>query len=282
MTTNLNPQAEQMADESMVRNLAAQAEAIWPQEWPLFARYPLPSSPRILDAGCGTGEITRRLAAVFPRAEILGVDVIGAHLKRARDAASEAGLDRRVHFEEQSVYALDLPDDAFDLIVCRHVLHAIPQTREVLEELRRVLRPGGWIHLLVEDYGMIHFEPRELDSDAFWQVAPVKFGAATGTDLHVGRRTPRLLRELGFTRLTVDYAVVDTVRVPRATFAAIWQAWRDGYADAIAATTPFSRDEVLAHFDDMLATIRDPNGFGAWISPIVAGQLPSDCAVSSA
>jgi hypothetical protein len=32
MSENLNPQYEQMADESMVRNLAAQAEAIWPQE----------------------------------------------------------------------------------------------------------------------------------------------------------------------------------------------------------------------------------------------------------
>jgi hypothetical protein len=38
---DLNPQAKEMADESMVRNLAAQAEAIWPQEKPLFDRYRL-------------------------------------------------------------------------------------------------------------------------------------------------------------------------------------------------------------------------------------------------
>ena len=60
--TDLNPQAKQMADESMVRNLAAQAQAIWPQEAPLFRRYTLPASPRILDAGCGTGEGASRLA----------------------------------------------------------------------------------------------------------------------------------------------------------------------------------------------------------------------------
>ena len=41
--TDLNPQGRQMADESMVRNLAAQAEAIRPQEAPLFARYRLPA-----------------------------------------------------------------------------------------------------------------------------------------------------------------------------------------------------------------------------------------------
>src|SRR5262249_4622315 len=86
MTSNdrLNPQAREMADESMVRTLAAQAEAIWPQEAPLFARYQLPSAARILDGGCGTGEITSRLAALFPAAQLLGVDIIDEHLERAR------------------------------------------------------------------------------------------------------------------------------------------------------------------------------------------------------
>ena len=68
--------------------------------------------------------------------------------------------------------------------------------------------------------------------------------------------------------------IVDTVRVPRETFAAIWESWRDGFADAFAEHTPISRDEFLAHFEDMLATIRDPDGFGVWMSPIVSGQLP--------
>src|SRR5678815_5917732 len=53
---DLNPQAAQMADESMVRTLAAQAQAIWPQEAPLLLRYRLPQEPAVLDAGCGTGE----------------------------------------------------------------------------------------------------------------------------------------------------------------------------------------------------------------------------------
>ena len=42
VTDDLNPQAKEMADESMVRNLAAQADAIWPQEQLLFDRYQLP------------------------------------------------------------------------------------------------------------------------------------------------------------------------------------------------------------------------------------------------
>ena len=65
MSDPLNPQAREMEDESMVRNLAAQADAIWPQEQPLFARYGLPAEAQILDAGCGTGEISMRLAGMF-------------------------------------------------------------------------------------------------------------------------------------------------------------------------------------------------------------------------
>jgi trans-aconitate methyltransferase len=38
----------------------------------------------VLDAGCGTGEITSRLAAHYPRASVLGVDVLDAHLELAR------------------------------------------------------------------------------------------------------------------------------------------------------------------------------------------------------
>ena len=76
MTDDLNPQAKEMADKSMVRNLAAQAEAIWPQEQPLFGRYGVPTEADILDAGCGTGEISVRLARMFDHARLLGVDVI--------------------------------------------------------------------------------------------------------------------------------------------------------------------------------------------------------------
>src|SRR5437868_2879869 len=84
MAENLNPQFEQMADESMVRNLVAQAIAIWPQERPLFLREPLQSGARILDAGCGTGEISSRLAELFPEATVDAVDIIDSHLDLAR------------------------------------------------------------------------------------------------------------------------------------------------------------------------------------------------------
>ena len=73
-----------MADESMVRNLAAQASAIWPQEEPLLARYALRADARIADIGCGSGEFTARLAALFPGAHIVGIDILEGSIAYAR------------------------------------------------------------------------------------------------------------------------------------------------------------------------------------------------------
>ena len=272
MDDELNPQAKEMADESMVRNLTAQAEAIWPQERLLFDRYRLSGEAKILDAGCGTGEISLRLGEMFPRSRILGVDVIDDHLERAR--ARCAGLDGRARFENRSIFDLELPAAAFDLVVCRHVLQAIPHAERAIAELIRVARSGGWIHLIAEDYSMMQFEPRRLDPDDFWSVGPRQFGERIGTDLRIGRKAYGILRRLGLLDITVDYVVVDPLRVPRETFAAIWAAWRDGYADIVAANTSMTHDVFVAQFDDMIATLRDPFGYGVWHVPVVAGRVP--------
>lgn len=272
METNLNPQARQMADESMVRNLAAQAQAIWPQEVSLFRRYAVAEEARILDAGCGTGEISSRLAELYPRSGVVGVDVLEGHLELARDRYRH--LAPRLRFENRSVFGLGFPGGSFDLTVCRHVLQSIPRPDDVLAELVRVTRSGGFLHLVAEDYGMLHFQRRRLDPDEFWWEAPRKFGEAIGTDHFIGRNAHAILRRLGVRRIAVDYVVVDTLRVPRENFAAIWEAWRDGYAAVVAEHTRFSRDEVVAHFDDMIETIRDPEGYAVWMVPVVSGVAP--------
>jgi len=269
--TDLNPQAEQMADESMVRTLAAQARAIWPQEAPLFARYRLPAAPRILDAGCGTGEGSSRLAELYPQGRVLGVDVTDVSLELAR--SRYASLAPRLTFEHRSIYELGLPDAQFDLTVCRHVIHSIPYPDRVLAELVRVTRRGGTLHLIPEDYGMLHFSGDESLRE-FWHAGPAGFGKATGTDLYVGRNAFGLLTALKLEAITVDYAIIDTLRVPRETFAAIMEAWRDGYAEAISRVTSVSLETTLDAFEKTIATIRDPAGYAVWMVPVVSARIP--------
>jgi ubiquinone/menaquinone biosynthesis C-methylase UbiE len=270
--TDLNPQAKQMADESMVRNLAAQARAIWPQEVSLFHRYALPTEPRILDAGCGTGEITSRLAELFPRAHVLGVDIIEQHLELAR--LRYASFGPRLAFERQSIFELEAADGSFDLTVCRHVLHSIPHADRAIAELVRVTRPGGYLHLIPEDYGMLHFQRGVLDPRDFWHTAAASFGAATGTDLFIGRNAYGILAAMDLREIKVDYVVVDTLRVPRETFAAIIEAWRDGYVESIGEHTPITRESAAAYFNEMIANIRRPDGYAVWMVPVVSARVP--------
>jgi len=262
-----------MAHESMVRTLAAQAEAIWPQERPLLARYGLPQHARVLDVGCGTGEILWRMAAEHPGFDLTGIDVHEPHLELARRRAE--GLDGRLRFRVGDAYALDLPDDSFDLVLCRHVLQAVPEPERIMAEMARVARPGGVLHLVVEDYGMIHCHPCAVDADRFWREGPITLGQRTGTDLMIGRSAFSRLTALGLDDVRVDYVVVDTQRVARELLATVFVAWRDGYTEIIARHTRFSVDEVRASFDAIIASFRDPHAYGVWLLPVVSARVPA-------
>ena len=271
MTFDPNPQAAQMADPSMLRNLDAQARAIWPQEAPLFDRYGLRPGARILDVGCGPCEIASRLAEKFPQAHVTGVDLIEEHLRLAH--ARYPHLRGRLELLKADAFALPFEDGAFDLAVCRHVIQAIPDPPRALRELARVTRPGGHLHVLAEDYGMLYFHPTPPQVTEFWNEGPPAFGQGQGVDLHVGRRTFTHLRRLGLENVRVDWIVVDPMRVPRETFATILEAWRDGYADPVSEVTRFA--EARALFDAMIACLRDPDGYGVWHVPIVSAEIPA-------
>ena len=74
--------------------------------------------------------------------------------------------------------------------------------------------------------------------------------------------------------IAVDYVIVDTIRVPRETFAAILEAWRDGYAGPIGELVPLVRDSAWACFDQMISNIRDPRGYAVWMVPVVSARVP--------
>ena len=267
-----SPQAKEMADESMVRNLAAQADAIWPQEEPIFVRHGLAGGARVLDVGCGTGEITSRLAARFPGASFVGVDLEEPHLERARRLCAPFG--DRVRFQVADALQLPFEDGQFDLAVSRHVLQAVPDAPKVLSEMARVTRSGGRLHCIAEDYGMLWCHPTASGSDGFWQVLPPRYGAAIGCDLQVGRKMFGHLRDLGLDQIAVDYAVVDTLRVPRDTFARIWEAWRDGYTDPLSEHTGMPRAEVEARWKEMIDCVRSPGGYALWQVPVWTARKP--------
>ncbi|HKU91350.1 MAG TPA: methyltransferase domain-containing protein [Steroidobacteraceae bacterium] len=269
--TKLNPQGEQMADESMIRTLAAQIEAIWPQERALIDAYGLPRSARVLDVGAGTGEFSAKIAAARPDARVIGVELLEASVEYAR--TRHAALAPRLTFEVGDAFALAQADDSFDLVANRHMVQSVPHVEKILAELVRVTKPGGRVHVLAEDYSMLHFMSGPLDPDVLWRKGPVEFSERTGTDSRIGRRAWSLMRAAGLVDVRVDYVIVDTLRVPRRVFADIITAWRDGYVNALA-TPDWPAKVVREQFDEVIASILNPDHYGVWHLPIVSGLKP--------
>ena len=277
-----NPQAEQMGDEAMARNLAHQAEAIWPQEQSLFDRYALSGPLRVVDVGCGTGEITRRLAVRYVDARVVGFDLIEGNLARARDLDARGvppGVAARIDYRVGDAFRLPLDARSVDLLVCRHMSQAVPGFAAVLHEFVRVLAPGGRLHLLSEDYGMLHFPVApgagNGGADGFWQQVVLPFLHSIGCDGRIGRHSPTLLADAGFTGITMDYVTVDTLRVARPTFAGILRAWRDGYTGVLAEHSGQPEAAIRARFDAIVAAIETPPAYAVWHVPVVSGLAPA-------
>jgi SAM-dependent methyltransferase len=106
----------------------------------------VPEDPtaRWLEVACGPGLIARAMA---PRVgSVVGVDLTPAMIDKAAADAAAAGVEN-VSFEVGDATALGLPDDSLDGAITRFSLHHIPAPVRVLEEMRRVVRPGGYVVL---------------------------------------------------------------------------------------------------------------------------------------
>lgn len=159
-----------------------------------------PADGRLLDAGCGHGE------PVLVRAEdvrAFGLDVSAGQVERARANAPSAGLF------QGDMTALPVAEEAVDAITAFHSLIHVPmdEHRAVLEELARVLRPGGEL-LLTEGTG--EWSGRHED----W----LEGGAAMEWDIAGPERTRSQLRAAGF-EVVDEWELVDELAEEEATHA---------------------------------------------------------------
>src|SRR5215217_611374 len=97
----------------------------------------------VLEVAIGTG---RNLPHYPQGIRLTGVDFSAAMLELARRQADRLG--RKVDLRLGDAQALDLPDASFDTVVCTLSLCAIPDERQAVAEMKRVLRPGGRLLLL--------------------------------------------------------------------------------------------------------------------------------------
>ena len=105
----------------------------------------LPHNLTVADIGCGTGSLTFELAR-FAR-KVIGVDLSGEMLRRARSVAKERAL-ANVEFRQGDVLKLPLESRSFDAAFCVMVLHFLPDPARAIAGVCRIVRPGGAVILV--------------------------------------------------------------------------------------------------------------------------------------
>jgi 2-polyprenyl-3-methyl-5-hydroxy-6-metoxy-1,4-benzoquinol methylase len=115
---------------------------------------------RVLDAGCGRGELV--VQAALRGAQAWGIDYAEAAVEIASDAIAHAGISTRAHVQRGDLMALEFADGSFDVAFMMDVVeHLYPdELTQALGELRRVLRPGGRL--------VVHTSPNTLLQDVVY------------------------------------------------------------------------------------------------------------------
>jgi phosphatidylethanolamine/phosphatidyl-N-methylethanolamine N-methyltransferase len=162
---------------------------MWPLEWALFARLRRRAfasvKGRVLEVGVGTGA---NLPLYPASSRVVAVDFSSEMLVIARRRRTRAV----VKWSQTDVHHLAFPDAIFDGVVGSFLLCNVTDPPTVLQELRRVLRPGGWLLLLEHVRGAHPWVARLTDLlDLPWH--------AWNRSCHLNRETEATVASAGFT-----------------------------------------------------------------------------------
>ncbi|MCH2100811.1 MAG: class I SAM-dependent methyltransferase [Planctomycetes bacterium] len=111
---------------------------------------------QVLEIGCGQGEGQRILRHDFGARCVVGCDLDGRQLRRAR---RRRFADEQLQWIQADAEALPFASEGFDAVVSFNALHHVPNWDAALMEARRVLRPGGQLLLLETMRGFLEFPP---------------------------------------------------------------------------------------------------------------------------
>jgi ubiquinone/menaquinone biosynthesis C-methylase UbiE len=144
----------------------------------------------VLDAGCGPGYDVLRMAARVGRSgHVTGIDLSERMIAIAQEKAAASGLP--VSFGTGNVCMLDLPDAGYDAVREERTLQIIENPGQALDELVRVLRPGGRLVAVEPDWETFVIDPGNRDCTRKF----FRFCADQFPDGSTGRKLFRYFRE---------------------------------------------------------------------------------------
>ncbi|MFC0678364.1 methyltransferase domain-containing protein [Lysobacter korlensis] len=193
----------------------------------------------VLDVGCGPGTITVDIAERVAPGRVVGMDSSIEIVEQAAGLAKERGLTN-VEFLVGNAYALDFPNETFDVVHAHQVLQHVARPVDVLREMRRVRTAGGVVGARDVVYGGTIWYPENRGLDDWLRILlQVHYG--NGGDPNAGRSLKAWALEAGYTDVAAD--------------ASIWcfasdedREWWGGNWSQRALYSQFAKDAVAGGF----------------------------------
>lgn len=140
------PEPELMTDEAQCQAYASADFAASNQAFVEIVRVLLPAdATRVLDLGCGPGDVMVRLARACPSLKITAVDGSPTMIRLAAKAVKSGNLGATIETMQGYVPGLPLNDGQFDAVLSKDFLHHLPDPMSLWLEVRRLVKPGGII-----------------------------------------------------------------------------------------------------------------------------------------
>jgi ubiquinone/menaquinone biosynthesis C-methylase UbiE len=183
--------------------LQRQSDELAPDSSALLDRLGLRPGDSTIDVGCGPRGIIDLLAErVLPGGRVVGLDADPVHVGMASELVANLGLSD-VEIVCADARQTGLASDSFDLVHARTVLITLPEPAEVLAEMVRLARPGGWVAGLEPDTEAGFCYPPHPAFSRLCEIFTVAF-SRNGADPHIGRRMAELYRQAGLEDVTVE------------------------------------------------------------------------------
>lgn len=250
-------QLEQSGSEAYEQYLVPGMFEPWAER--LIDRVNLSEDDRILDVACGTGIVARRTASRLGNGgAIVGLDINEGMLAMAKATVTE--IQPRIEWRQGDATDLPFPDASFDVVFCQQALQFFEDPAVALEEMHRVLVPGGQIGVSV--WRPLEYNPsyvvlvdaleRHVGDDAARMIRS-PFPAWDGDDLR------SLVRDVGFSEFSIIIEI-GSMRYPSAEEFVRREAASSPLAGPLAALEQEVQQGLVQDVGDALQKYTDDEG----------------------